>query len=597
MKEELHNGAMDKKWRKTSQYLLPLEKKRAQSQGYDIYPVHKIADGKVYEGFASVADTIAGKHIVAIDGYTGVFFSKFADEINKRLRQKGLRINIIETSSLFKPEEEVFKMCDPFLGGNDPLFGKRTTLSIKDFFDPEKVDSDIFDNAADINFIIGPGASLIRHSDQLIYIDLPKNELQFRMRAGSATNLGVSKGSDPKEMYKRSYFVDWIVLNRHKESIINSIGIFVDGQRPDNPVWMYGDDLRMALAGISRSFFRVRPWFEPGTWGGTWIKDNIEGLSSDVPNYAWSFELITPENGLVIESSSLMLETSFDSLMYVGAKSVLGDCHNRFGNEFPIRFDFLDTFDGGNLSLQCHPRQEYITSEFGESFTQEECYYILDTKEDAVVFLGFKDDIDKDLFEDDLNESFSAGKPIDPEKYINKLPASKHDLFLIPGGTIHGSGKNNLVLEISSTPYIFTFKMYDWLRPDLDGKPRPLNIKRGMDNLFFDRKGKYVTDKLISKPYLLDSGSDWQLWHLPTHETQLYDVHRYVFRTTIEFDTCDKCFVMSLVDGEKIEVSNISGLRQQFNYAETFVISAAAGKITITNLSDGCAMVVKAFVK
>ena len=587
---------MDKnKLRNTGQFIIPDKKIKNEQGKYNVYPSFHI-EGAIHDGFEGLAQWIISQqqHII-IDGYSGVYWALFIYELNQQLISKGKTVRWINIDTALKNPDKIDTLIQDNLQSDDPVFGKLYEGELKDFFDQNKLDL-IKPENDEFTIIYGCGAALANLDARIIYIDVPKNEIQFRSRTGLILNIGDIKSSDPKLQYKRFYFIDWPVLNRHKRRLLANLDIIVDEQRITEISWMEGKAFRAALDTLSKHSFRARPWFEPGVWGGQWMKKNIAGLNQQAVNYAWSFELIAPENGIILENNGKLLEVSFDMLLFNDHKAILGKAADRFGYQFPIRFDFLDTMDGDKLSLQCHPTVAYTKAHFGEDFTQDETYYILERQEGSKVYLGFQENIDSTAFRTVLEDSFKNSTPVAVEEYVQSFPTQKHDLFLIPNGTVHSSGKNNLVLEISATPYIFTFKMYDWLRPDLNGKPRPLNIDRAFANLDFTRKGKNVTNTLISRQTVIKQGVDWQVLNLSTHPDHFYAIHRFEFANTIEAETRGQCHILSLVEGESIIVKT-GELEQEINFAETFIIPAAAVSYQLINQGKKQAKVVTAFVK
>ncbi|MEX0904258.1 MAG: ROK family protein [Balneolaceae bacterium] len=583
--------------RKSVSPVLPVQKDKKEPEGYDIYPAFPLGEGKIKTGYKSLTDFLLSQdhNQIIIDGNIGTMWDEVLAQLELEVTASEAIVNWYCIDAATKPEEEINILLEDYLGGDDPLFGFQFPGSLEDFFDGELLKR-ITPIQETISILYGTGAALAGWSGPIIYIDQPKNEIQFRSRAGSITNIGSPEAEDSKKMYKRFYFVDWPVCNKHKQELLPKLTAVADGQRPGTITWMKAGELRNGLEEMVGSPFRVRPWFEPGVWGGHWMKENFDGLNSDAENYAWSFEIIAPENGVIFESDGVMLEIGFEFLLYYNNKAVLGKHAEEYGYYFPLRFDYLDTMDGENLSLQCHPALENIRKNFGELITQDETYYILDAKPDAKVYLGFQETINPGEFKEEFRESEKSGNEADVEKYVQTFASKKHELFLIPAGTVHCSGKNNMVLEISSTPYIFTFKIYDWQRLDLDGKPRTLNIGRAFENLDFGRKGKLVEKDFVSKPEIQKEGESWKIINLPTHKEHLYSIHRLEIEKSIRVDTENKFHVLNLVEGESVNIIS-NNKKNKLHYAETIVIPASTGEYMIENCTNGHAKVVKAFMK
>jgi mannose-6-phosphate isomerase class I len=242
---------------------------------------------------------------------------------------------------------------------------------------------------------------------------------------------------------------------------------------------------------------------------------------------------------------------------------------------------------GQNLSLQVHPTADYMDDQFGVPYTQDESYYILDAGPDAVVYLGLKEAVEPAEMQADLEDAQSGTTSFPADAYVNTWPARKHDHFLIPAGTIHCSGADSMVLEISATPYIFTFKLWDWGRVGMDGKPRPINIERGLANIQWNRDADWTRSNLVSRIEPLRSGDGWREERTGLHELEFIETRRYWFTAAVNLDTGGtekgSVHVLNLVEGQQVTVESQDGAFAPMlvGYAETFIVPAAVGDYTL----------------
>jgi len=544
--------------------------------------------------------------VMAVECYSGVF----DEEIRRGLQNTMGNVHWIDSSAAFSPPEDIDRLVAPFLGGDDPIFGYLSRLTLEDFLCEKKLarvreEAKLSSKAV---IIIGPGASLIApHATVLVYADLSRWVAQGRQRRNEISNLAVENRTLKASLkYKRSFFVDWRVCDRVKQRTLHSWDYLLDTCVSGDPKLVPGDTFRRALAHCVSRPFRVVPLFDPGPWGGQWMKE-ICDLEPGQPNYAWCFDCVPEENSLLLGFGDVRVEVPALDIIFNQPRALLGEpVYGRFGAEFPIRFDFLDTMAGGNLSLQVHPLTGYIQEHFGMRYTQDESYYILDAKQGAEVFLGRKKNADFDSMIRALETAQAGGKPFDDREFVARFPARKHDHFLIPAGTLHCSGKDSMVLEISSTPYIFTFKLWDWERLGMDGKPRPINIARGKDNICWDRDEEYATRRLVNQISQVAHGDGWREERTGLHEAEFIETRRHWFTGEVLHDTggaeTGGVNVLNLVSGEEALVESPTESFEPFvvHYAETFIVPAAVGAYKIRPVGRGAHSecgTIKAFVR
>ena len=560
---------------------------------YDRFPY--VAAGRRDECLANwteIGHAIAARAgdcgLVVVECYPGAFEA----EIERGLGEAIPGARFVRTAPLLREPAEIDTMLTLFLG-DDPVFGMMNAVEIADFLHPAKLAEARREISSrnGIAIVLGTGASVVcPEADVLVYADMARWELQLRYRRNEIGNLGADNLEErPSRKYKRAFFVDWRAADRLKARLLDRIDFLLDTNRPHRPRAIGGDVFRRSLRTVVGRPFRVVPFFDPGPWGGHWMERVCGVPAGDTPNHAWCFDCVPEENSLLLGFGELRVEIPSIDAVLAHPEQLLGSTvYRRFGAEFPIRFDFLDTMGGGNLSLQVHPLTAYIREHFGMNYTQDESYYMLDAGQDACVYLGLKEGIDRDAMLGDLRRAQDGAFDFPVEKYVNRFPARKHDHFLIPAGTIHCSGRNSMVLEISATPYIFTFKLWDWGRLGLDGIPRPIHLEHGAANIQWSRTEDWVRRSLINRVEPAGSGEGWREERTGLHELEFIETRRHWFTQPVPHDTAGTVHVLNLIEGSAAMVESPANAFAPFevHYAETFIVPAAVGPYTIRPLGS-----------
>ncbi len=550
-----------------------------------------------------IAKTLLPQHVLAIECYPGTNLK----EIHQALRIHFPAASVWSTDECLKAPAEIEAMLRPVLG-TDRVFGCMNDLQLQDYFDSERLYSlqQAMEGAmrSEPAIVLGTGATfLVGESAPVVYADLARWEIQLRWRRGEIGNLGLANpGDEFAAKYKCGYFAEWRVADAHKKTLLPRLDFLLDLNKQHEPKLITGATFREALRTVSHQPFRVVPYFDPGPWGGHWM-ERICDLPPDAPNYAWCFDCVPEENSLLLGFGKHRVEVPAIDLVFSEPQRLLGtEVVARFGAEFPIRFDLLDTMGGGNLSLQVHPLDEYIQTKYGMAYTQDESYYLLDTGPDASVYLGLKEHVSSEEMWTDLREAEEGKRSFSVEKYVNRWDARKHGHFLIPAGTIHCSGANSMVLEISATPYIFTFKLWDWGRLGLDGKPRPIHLEDGMANMQWNRTTQWVQQELINRFETVASGNHWREERTGLHESEFIETRRHIFSDVVLHRSTGTVNVLNLVEGEEVVVESPSNAFHPFivHYAETFIVPAAVSEYTIrphgSSIGEQC-ITIKAFAR
>lgn len=574
------------------------------------------------KGINNVAEEIVtqmlreeGGAIYAIEGYPSVDFLPLVNMCVGKIQLAGCDAKVINVADYYLSAAELEAKFAPYLPMDrkkDPvlLFGKRFEEGYPGIFDSNAYarllcELKLARAEKQTVLIYGFGSThseeLRELVDKIIYMDVIPKEAVLRAKSGRMVNIGDKVAKPFKQMMRRAYYVDFdISLLLRRELMRNGcVDFYIDSTNEYRMLPKKAFDETMHA--LAQQPFRTTPVYIEGVWGGQFVK-KLRNVPEVMKNIAWSFDFIPMEVSVRIEIGDDIMSFPFYTFLQNEETAIMGErCVDKFDGFFPIRFNYDDTYhSSGNMSIQVHSGAEYNKENFGEFGRQDESYYIVEAGHGAKTYLGFREEIDPDEFLEKAKESEKKHTVIDYKKYINAVDSKPGVQVMIPAGTIHASGQNQVILEIGSlTVGSYTYKLYDYLRLDIDGVPRPIHTYHGENVLRKERKANWINSNVVQTPRVVREGENWRETILGEHELLYFSLRHLEFETEIEDDTNGKFHVLSLVNGRQVMIESIDNpsVCYKQNFMDIIVIPASVGRYRIRNLTNNPVIIHKTMLK
>lgn len=518
--------------------------------------------------FAQMAQAIGtASGAVALDGWYGVDF----DAVVEGIKKAGADAEFVNINDVFLPMDEIMDYKQEFIT-DDPGFGYcNLDGRISDLMDAQKLEA-LRKRLKSGVVVYGYGAAipeLFSDYDITYYLDKTRQPLLWQMWDGKLVPFACDA---PRKEYdwKEYYYCDYYLLHFQKHFLIDKMDYYVEAVKTEDlkviPRNAYDEIIKTMLD------YPVKEVeiYQPGPWGAYRYKDfwEIEGLECN----AWN-EVAGPELSILIDiGAEQMINLPFVNLMQYPQRLVGSYVHEKYPHLFPLDAWLDDGYfpektpaERISMPIHTHPGTDYVKTHFNEPLGRYETYYIAEAYEGANTWMGFYNDADLEQWEKKCRESNNLKEIGDWKDYVCNWESREGDLYLIPPGTDHGHGGNQMVLELDTCPSIagteYSFFSYDFARNSWDdntktmtGKPLKMHMDHSFNVSKF-RREDYVDEKLRARPSVVKWTKDYFIERYSSVPEMPFEIERIHYSKKGEYDTQGKfCHIVTLTVGKNAKI-------------------------------------------